>query len=87
MSTAAAKWRFIGLNLGFSDGELNNIAATPANRTPLECLTDLLSQWLNRAPPQHERATVDALMKALRSPTVREEVLAMELDEKMKTRT
>ena len=83
MSSAAAKWVSIGLALYFTKGELSIIAATPANTGPVQCLTDLLGRWLNRAPPQHKRATVEAMMEALRSPTVEEETLAVELDQKM----
>ena len=83
MSSAAAKWISIGLALDFTKGELSIIANTPANTGPVQCLTDLFGRWLNRAPPQHKRATVEAMMEALRSPIVEEETLAMELDEKM----
>ena len=83
MSSAAAKWVSIGLALDFTKGELSIIATTTANTEPIQCLTDLLSRWLNRAPPQHKRATVEAMMEALRSPIVEEGTLAVELDEKM----
>jgi len=83
MSSAAARWVSIGLALDFTKGELSIIADTPANTGPVQCLTDLLGRWLNRAPPQHKRATVEAMMEALRSPIVEEEMLAVELDEKM----
>ena len=83
MSSAAAKWISIGLALDFTKRELSIIANTPANTGPVQCLTDLLGHWLNRAPPQHKRATVEAMMEVLRSPIVVEETLAVELDQKM----
>ena len=65
--------------LQFSKNELDAIAATAGNTTPIACFTDLLSRWLKRAPPNHDLPTLETLAKVLRGGTVGEERMAYEL--------
>lgn len=67
---AAAKWRQIGVALNFSTDILDVIETTPRNASPVECFTDLLSRWLNWAPPKHDLPTLEMLAQALREDTV-----------------
>ena len=48
----AAKWRVIGLHLGYLSGELDNIEATPSLMlgAPLTWLTAMLERWIQWAP-------------------------------------
>ena len=79
MGHAAAKWRQIGVALKFSKNVLDTIAATSGNSSPEDCFTDLLSRWLNWAPPNHDLPTVKTLAEALRECTVGEERMANNL--------
>ena len=77
VSDAAAKWRKIGVALGFSKGILDMIAETSGNqREPIACFTDMLSRWLKWAPPKHALPTLEKLAEALRDDTVGEERMA-----------
>ena len=48
----ASRWRDIGAKLGFRQGELDNIQASPVSAlgAPKSYLSTLLSQWLEWAP-------------------------------------
>ena len=48
----AAKWRVIGKELGFKEGEMDNIQSQPTLfiRGLEGYLSEMLSQWLQRAP-------------------------------------
>ena len=52
LSEHAAKWRDIGIHLGFRPGELENIAAKPplVAEAPSGWLSEMLSKWLEWAP-------------------------------------
>ena len=65
----AAKWRDIGTNLSFQQGELNNIQVAPKYHmeAPHSWLSAMLSKWLERAPnDERESATLEALKAAVR---------------------
>ena len=83
LSSAASKWRSIGIELGLKEVELKSIESNHP-RQPLECLRDVIFKWLDDGwPPDvgtaRRRAT---LIKALRSPSVEEMQLADQLTEK-----
>ena len=83
---AAAKWRPIGTALQFDFHVLDIIATKPDNiaRGAEACFSDLLSRWLNWAPPCKAWPTLDSLVAALRSETVEEYRLALELEQTFK---
>ena len=86
LQCVAAKWRSIGLALGFLDRELHVIEIKPENVDggPLHCFRDLLSRWLKWEPPNHTWPTVKDLARALRHPFVGEKRLANKLEEEYK---
>ena len=60
-----ARWRYIGIQLGYDGGTLE---AIDANRKKVEdCLTDLILHWLRNTMPKPTRG---ALTAALRSEQV-----------------
>ena len=67
----AAKWRDIGTNLGFQQGELDNIQAAPKYlmEAPQSWLRAMLSKWLEWAPNDgrgsDQYATLEALKDAV----------------------
>ena len=83
---AAAKWRPIGTALQFDFHVLDIIATKPDNiaRGAEACFSDLLSRWLNWASPCKAWPTLDSLVAALRSETVEEYRLALELEQTFK---
>lgn len=74
MRTVSASWRYIGQALRFSKKDLDTIAEKAANKEPIECLLDLLTQWLSR-PHQQKEATEEDTMEASMSPTMGEKQL------------
>lgn len=60
-----AKWRFIGIQLGISEGTLDALDAD--NHKVEDCLAGLISQWLRNRKPRPTRA---AMTKALGSQSV-----------------
>ena len=68
----AAKWKEIGISLGFFPGELNNIQAKALllENSPTSWLSELLAQWLQWAPGDsrgsNKFATLEELKSALR---------------------
>ena len=70
---AASKWRLIGQALQYGVREINE--------DTLMCFRGLLSQWLQC---RDTRPTVTALAEALRDPSVRENELAISLEEVFK---
>ena len=60
-----ARWRFIGIELGFDTGTLDAIEHD--NRKAGDCLSELISEWLRQSDP---RPTRRAMAKALESPSV-----------------
>ena len=61
---AASNWRGIGIELKFSMAELDEIEADV--RGVQDRFARMLSKWLNRAPPHHDRPTIEDLAEALR---------------------
>ena len=67
----AARWKDIGRNLGFTEGELNNIAKDTVLllRGPQGYLDTLLTQWLEWAPGDERGskgyATLEGMKAAL----------------------
>ena len=68
-----AKWRFIGIALGFDTGTLDAIEHD--KRKAEDCLSELISQWLRRSDP---RPTRKAMAEALASPSVAVSPAALE---------
>ena len=81
----ASHWRALGLQLGMLYGELSTIAATPLLTPvgPVAYLQEVLSQWLDRAPPF---PTLTMLCGALRSCAVDQSRIALELEQQYQTR-
>ena len=69
MRPAAPQWQTIGGALGFLDSDLTIIQNTPMliPEGPTGYFRQMLSQWLNWAPPNHLWPTLGALEAALRS--------------------
>ena len=64
----AARWREIGTNLGFAQGELNIIQASPLllMGAPRSWLSTLLTQWLEWAPGDGRGSQVFATLEGLK---------------------
>ena len=70
LETHAAKWRKIGTHLGFSQGDLDNIASNPQNLlagAPESYLSAMLSKWLQWAPGDGRGSKQYATLSALKS--------------------
>ena len=65
----AAKWREIGTNLGFQQGELDIIQSKPMllMQAPLSHLNDMLSAWFQWAPGDGRGSEDFATLGALKS--------------------
>ena len=65
----SADWKMIGLYLGFSSGELNDIEARPFLQpgAPTSWLSTMLAQWLQWAPGDSRGSTSFATLKALKT--------------------
>ena len=74
---ARAKWHNLGVALRLPEHELESIESQCS--APEDGLREMLKTWLRRVEPQPTRA---ALVKALTSKLVGEELLAKELEEK-----
>ena len=83
--TAANKWKEFGLALGFTNSELDEIKNTPTLMAggPEAYFRELLSRWLDWAPPNHSLPRMDTLLEALRSSTVRKERLAYDIEQQL----
>lgn len=75
----------LGVALEFGGGELAVIEGMPLNITggPNACLADLLTRWLNWAPPK-PWPTLERLVAALRMEMVGEFRLAYDLENNFK---
>ena len=69
MRPAASQWRTTGGALGFLDSDLTIIQNSPSliQEGTTGYVREMLSQWLNWAPPNHPWPTLEALEAALRS--------------------
>ena len=64
----AWQWRDIGLNLGFRQGELNNIQASVQQQdVPVGCLRAMLTQWFQWAPRDNRGSSSFATLNALKT--------------------
>ena len=81
----ASRWEAFGLQLGLLPEELDNIAAMPLlfPRAPAAFLQEVLTRWLNRAPPF---PTLTKLCDALRSHAVDRSRIALVLQQQYQTR-
>ena len=82
MRGAAVRWKELGLALGFLKSELDEIEATVSYAAggPKAYLRELLSRWLDWAPPK-PFPTCGSLAEALRSETVKKYRLAYDLEQ------
>ena len=80
----ASRWKPFGLQLGLLPEELDTIAATPLliPGGPVAYVQELLSRWLNHAPPF---PSLTKLCDALRSPTVDQSRIAQALEQQYQT--
>ena len=81
------KWNPIGLSLGFTQHELNNIFGMLKLLVgaPVSYLQELLSQWVQWPTEEHQNnPTLGALCTALRSSLVGLGSLAKEVEKEMK---
>jgi hypothetical protein len=81
------KWNLIGLSLGFTPHELNNILSMVILLTwaPVSYLQELLSQWVQWPTTDHpSHPTLRALCTSLRSCLVGLGGLAEEVEKEMK---
>lgn len=65
----AAKWKEIGIHLGFRPGELDNIQSNAhlATDMPVYCLREMLTRWLQWAPEDSRGSTSFATLEALKT--------------------
>ena len=81
------KWNAIGLGLGFTPPELNQISGNPSlfMSAPASFLTELLSRWVQWLTKDHPTiSTLHALCEALRSSLVGLGSLAEKVEREMK---
>ena len=80
LKPVANHWRAVGLQLGLLYWELGVIEATPLliPGGPVAYLQEVLSRWLDRAPPL---PTLTKLCGALRSRAVDQSRIALELEQ------
>ena len=81
LDDVADKWKDIGLALGFSSSDLNSIEQSHllAVRGVKAYFHELIRQWLQWTPPDHDSPTITALHEALVDPLVEEAVVADKL--------
>ena len=69
LSSNAAKWRGIGIYLGFRANELDTIQSKPAlfTEAPVSWLEEMLAQWLQWAPGDSRGSTNFATLEDLKT--------------------
>ncbi len=72
----SADWHDIGLALRMLSGTLDSMRAP--YKGPRDCMKDMLKEWLNAS----DDPSWEGLVAALRSPIVRKEALARQLEDK-----
>ena len=90
MQSFSDRWRDIGMELGFTQPELNQIGKNPMLLTtaPKSFMTELLSQWVQWPTKDHPKVpTLGALCDTLRSSLVRLGSLAETVEGEMKCST
>ena len=83
VSEAAANWRALGRELGFTHDELTEVIRCSGLHGDKDYMDELLSRWLRWAPPKHPLPCVEDLATALRS--VGEERTAYDLMQMMES--
>ena len=66
----ATRWRDIGKELGFKEGEMDNIQSNPVllmQSAPKSYLREILTQWLQWAPGDGRGSTSYATKESLRA--------------------
>ena len=77
LSDHASKWREIGSNLGFREGELDNIQSGTQHQDAPKCyMRTMLSQWLQWAPRDNRRSSSFATCLLYTSPSPRDATLS-----------
>ena len=73
VSKDSAKWREIGVHLGFHPGELDDIQARPLllSNAPKSWLEAMLAEWLQWAPGDARGSKGNAILHSLRKALVR----------------
>ena len=82
-SRATDKWELIGLDLEIEQHQLNTISQSHP-RNAIRCYSEVFSLWQRKADPPFTWATI---IEALRSPVVRENALAQEIEDWLITAT
>lgn len=79
----ASHWKDLGLQLGLGLEELKTVEATPIliPGGPVAFLQEILHKWLNFAPPSHAQPTLTKLCEALKSPSVKQNRVAHDLEQ------
>ena len=76
-SRATDKWKRVGLELDIEHHQLNTISRSHC-QDAFECYCEVFSLWQRKADPPFTWATI---IDALRSPFVRENALAQEIED------
>ena len=80
-SEARNKWRLVGIQLGIKTGQLD---VTSEERNPFLRYSEVFNQWEKKADPDFP-FNWRTILNVLRSPTVEENKLAMEIEEWLRT--
>lgn len=80
----ASHWKDLGLQLGLYLEELKTVEATPIliPGGPVAFLREILHKWLNFAPPSNAQPRLTKLCEALRSPSVKQNRVAHDLEQR-----
>ena len=78
---ARDKWRLVGIELGMKRDQLDVISE---EKNPIIRYSEVFSQWEKKADPDFP-FNWRTILKVLRSPTVEENKLAMEIEEWLRT--
>ena len=65
--SASYKWRAIGRELGFTEGELDAIVREPGRYGEEDYYAAMMMKWLDWAPPNHDHPSIHSLSSALRA--------------------
>ena len=65
-------WKEVGNKLGFKDDTLGKIPRELALRSERDYYVSMIRKWMNWAPPKHDFATLEALVKAMRDTDIDE---------------
>ena len=65
--SASDKWRAIGRELGFTEGQLDAIVRETGRYGEEDYYVAMLRRWLDWAPPNHSHPTIQSLSSSLRA--------------------